>query len=794
LPAAAFNDSVFNLIQSARTAMSKKIKPFILHCGLLWGILFFPIIINAQQKVHGYVMDGTTGESLPGANVVLLPSGSGTTTNPFGYFSFYLTDSTRKMAISYIGYQTLELKTISIPDSTLFIKLKPGYLLDDIEIKATRDLHNLPATSIGEIKLRAQDFSHAGSILGEPDLMKTLQTLPGISQGKEGSSELYVRGGGAGHNLIMLDRAPVYNINHAFGLLSVFNVDALKETTIYKGSIPARFGGRLSSVVDVWGREGNDNNTRGSIFMSTVGTGLTLEGPYKKSKSSWLVSVRRSWPDLLYSGLQSLGNNGRFVPGISFHDINARSNFRIGNDRLFISFYSGGDKFFVRSKTRENKTAYQLKWGNYLGSAGYTSALSPSLFLHGLVYFSSYFDREESTLSGQEQNNLFERKSIFNELGAKLTTDWQLNTHHLLKTGLEGTQRWFSPASTIQENGEGKQSIQGTEVENGTISLFGESLWSPDRWRINTGFRLVHEFGENSQNTSILPRFSANYKLTPAITLKAGGMLSQQSFHVLSKSTSGWPGYFYVPVSKGGESATSKEVSSGLSLTPTSLLSIDVQAYLRRYRNIAARYEIPAGAFEQIDWDQQMKTGDGKSAGIEILGQYSHNQWKADVAYTLSKTTYRFEAYNNGKWFPGDYDRRHDFHFNLTFQLKSQKEIKRNINLDFNYRTGQPVTLPSAWIPASPPPLLENAYWYDFSFISHYSGPNNARMPDYHRLDITYETTKKKTRGERTLSFGLYNVYNRRNTYLIYYDSDAAHYKNMTLFPVMPFVMLKRTF
>lgn len=762
-------------------------------------LILFPLFANmangySQQKVNGYVLDIETGESLPGANIITYPWGTGTTTNQYGYFSMSLPNQTQKVTISYIGYKPIEISTSELPDSTLILFLEPGYILNDVTVK-TNTLQNFIATpNSPTLKLRQSEFKQAGSIFGEPDLLKKIQTLPGISQGKEGGSEIYVRGGHPGQNLIMLDGAPVYNINHAFGLLSIFNVDALKEATIYKGGIPARFGGRLSSVIDVWGREGNENKNQGSFFFSTIGAGLTLEGPVVKKKSTWLLSARRSWPDLLYSGFQSLSSNGRFVPGISFSDITARVNFKLGTDRLFLNLYHGKDNFFVRSETATNKTNYHLSWGNYLASAGYTSVLSSDLFAHALVYFSNYFDKEESENSSQAYNDYFERLSLFRELGTKLSLDWQINTNLLIKTGIAGSYQRFRPAKTNQSLQGRYYSENSPLSEIKTLNLYGEGIWSTEQWNLQAGIRTLGEKRDGKSITAILPRLSIGHNLSEQFALKASGMITRQSFYVLSKSSSGWPGYFYVPAPPHIDGSLGKDLSVGFNVSSNRKWNIDVQGYIRQYKNIAASYEIPSDAFAQIDWAEKIKIGDGRSSGLEFLGEYNYPFGALKLAYTLSRTQVKYNEYYDGQWFNGDYDRRHDLHLNLLFSLKNDATRKRQLSFNFYYRTGQPLTLPSSEVSGLYPPLLKESYWYDFSFIPHYSGPNNTRMPDYHRLDISYETTKKKKHGARTLSFGLYNAYNRQNPYLIYFDNDDNAYKQLTLFPVMPFIMWKRTF
>ncbi len=759
---------------------------------LVLSILHLSVI--AQIKVHGFVHDAASGESLPEAHVYSIKTGLGTLSNRYGSFSIEIPPSGKdSLLISYVGYKSLIVSIEARRDTFIRVPLASGYIMSEYVVEGESVRPFMTSNKLGLFKLREQDISHAGTLLGEPDLMKKLQSLPGISQGKEGSSEIFVRGGGSDQNLIMLDGAPVYNVNHAFGVLSLFNVDAVKEVTVHK-NIPVRYGDRLSSVVDVMVRDGNKNDKKGSVFVSTLGAGVTLEGPIVKEKSTWLISARRSWPDLLFTAGNLLANNGDFVPGVSFHDLNVKTSFDLDDyNRLFLSFYTGGDQFFVRSKMDGKRANFKFGWGNHLGSIGWNSLFSPEVFGRLQLHFSSYYDKERVGFRQAGLTDSFERWSRFNELGAKYDVDWQLSSSLLLRTGVAGNGRWFTPAvidQTFQR--ESTSDIAGRVNMWGT-SLFTEGVWSSGPWRMVAGLRGEMSETKEDRTLLLLPGLSGSYKINNLLTAKGGFRFSSQPFHAVRKSTMGWPGYYYVPLTGRLKRQRARQVSAGFNFIPTEQWNIDVEGYYKEVDNIVAGYDAPASAYAQINWEEALKSGDGRSYGLELFNEFRNEILNLTASYTLSRSQSRFNEYYEGRWFAFDYDRLHDLSLNVGFEFAAPYNTTRMLSFGFVYRTGNPFMLPSSEVYANYPPVVGSDYWYDFSFMEQYSGPNNARMPDYHRLDVSYEIKKKLNRGERIISFGFYNIYNRQNPYLIY-NEPGKGYQQMTLFPVLPFFSFKRKY
>lgn len=763
------------------------------HMLNIFTVLFIlqALPVNSQVHVHGYVRDSKSGEFLPGVHVVLNDGNSGSVSNRFGFFSLQTVPGPIVLETGMIGYTSEKMLLDLQADTLITFYLQPGYMLGEVAVKGYAISPYLTSRNSGYLKLIQSDLSATGSLLGEPDLMKVLQNFPGINQGKEGSSEIYVRGGSADQNLILLDGAPVYNLNHAFGLLSIFNVEAIKEVSVYKGGMPARYGGRLSSVVDVQVKDGNNNERKSSYSVSTLGATLMLEGPIVKRKSNYMVSLRRSWVDLLYTGGLLL-QGSQMVTGVSFYDVNAKATFNLNErNRLWVSAYTGNDRFYVRMK--DGGEGYSgFSWGNQLASCGWSSVFRPNLFSNFQVHYSSYFDKEKITYEDKEVMEIFRRNSVFNELGARSSIDWQPVHSFMVTTGIESSMRVFNPASIRQiARGETVEGESGKLVMY-DIVLYNENLWTSGLWRINAGFRHEMSFVDDQEFRHLLPRMSVSYQVLEGVYLKGGAMLTSQTFFAVPKTTMNWPGYFYVPSGKRLKPQKGWLVSVGTNFSVSRSWNLDIEGYLRRSENLPASYGTSSASFAVTNWQEFVKMGQGKAAGIEVLSEFRQEMFRFNFGYTISKAQVRFDEYNNGQWFEGDYSRMHDLVVTPSWEFVSPPGSTRLLSFSFTYRTGTPFMLPSTEVKPSVPPILTKDM-VDFSFIEVYSGPNNARMPDYHRLDVSYEVTKTRERGERTLAFGVYNLYNRMNAYLIYYD-DTKGYQQLTLFPAMPYITYRRRF
>lgn len=747
--------------------------------------------LSGQTRVSGFVRDARSGEILAGANVVCPGSGVGTTSNNYGYFTLATPLSCPELQASYIGYGPSSVHIAQTADTLVVFLLTPGYLMDETTVVAKQKSSFLSGTKAGVYTLGQGNLQIPTAMFGENDLMRLLQTLPGIAQGKEGSSEIYVRGGGADQNLVLLDDAPVYNLNHAFGFLSLFNSEAIQRVTVQKGGIDARYGGRLSSVVDVSVREGNDKKLHGSYTMGLLGSSVMVEGPIKKEKSSFIVSARRSWADLLLAGVAS-------PEGVSqsmfFYDINAKTNVKFNNhNQLFASFYIGADKMSVKSENGNKETDYSFGWGNYLATVRWNHLIDKHLFGHLTLYSSNYYDNDRFTNKGETSDDFSYKTSKFNETGLKYFVDWQPNDKHLLTVGTEQKLFLFSPATARMQLNGLASNTSSEKLSMAQSAIFVEDKWDVGKWRLAPGIRIEHSRGDDWSQTHVEPRVSVAYSASDKTTLKAAGTLMHQSMHAIRKSTMGWPGYFYVPSTNRVKPQNTKQLSLGCLYRPLTALTIDVDVWGKLTGNHLTSYHTPATAFATSQWDQLVEAGRGKAAGVDLLGEYKHDLFDVRLSYTLSRSLQQNTTYYDSRWFAFDYDRLHDISLSTSTTLSSNATATRNLNAAFSFRSGTPYMLPSMTTEGVSPFGDQAGYENKFANVDYYPGPNNVRMPNYHKLDLSYQTSLKKKNGYRTWILGINNVYNQQNAYIYYLDSEKK-VKQITMFPIMPFVSFKRTF
>ncbi|TAJ09357.1 TonB-dependent receptor [Marinilabiliaceae bacterium JC017] len=761
-------------------------------------VLFFLSCCYTQAqssvRIFGTITDARSGEALPATTIWNQPQQTGTVTNGYGYYIINATPGASLLQVSFIGYQTktiaLELQT----DTLLNIQLTPGLQLRELTVTAPSSEGVASRLQPGRLQLPINEIVWAPAIGGESNLMASLKNLPGVSAGKEGASELFVRGGSHDQNLILLDGSPVYNLNHAFGLLSVFNTSTIKHVNLYKGAIPAQYGGRLSSVLDVAVREGNKQRYHGDFTLSTVAAGLTAEGPIVKDKASFLLSVRRSWPDLLVTGIASQVDNGEYIPGLYFMDINGKVNFTINQKHHFyLSYYTGQDKVFLKSHDKLQKAHMQQGWGNHLASARWNTILPSGGFSDVTLHYSTFYEFENFKSTYQDNSQSQNRRSDLEEWSVKANIEWPLNDRYKLLTGGEGYWRRIRvPHVTSRDNDETAGGETPAEYQRGA-ALYATGHYTNGPLAMQLGLR-ANIYGYHlSDYVSVEPRLSINYHLNDNLSLKTGAMYNTQALYAMSKSSNGFPGYTWIPLTGHLKPQQAWQVSAGFHWRPAPHLSLDVEGYYKWMRHLAGNYLYSSVLFTADHWYEMIDQGRGQAYGCEFLAEYIHPKWDVRLAYTLGKVESSFPSVNDGAWFPFDYDIRHDMTLTGAWHLYANEKNKGWITGNFALHSGTPVTLPSQSIKSMMPLFAGEDYWFDFSSLDHYTQPNNQRMKTYHRLDLGFHMEKKKTKGSRTWSFGIINAYNRQNSY-IHFRDDKGKFKQLVMFPIMPFVSFKRSF
>lgn len=760
--------------------------------------LFFVVnvmVVFSQKtvKIYGVVSDAKTDERLQAATIKNNTDlSNSTTSNFYGYYLLIVPSSTNvNIEVSFVGYQTQFFYLNLKKDTLLDINLSPGVKLKEFTVSAPKTRNT--RRQIGQLELSEDAIRWAPAFAGENNIMLALKAMPGVSAGKEGSSELFVRGGSHDQNLILLDKIPVYNLNHAFGLMSVFNSSALKNVSLFKGAIPAVYGGRLSSVLDISVKEGNRKKYDGDVSISTIASTFTVEGPVIKDKASFLVSARRSWPDILIRGMSN-NNNGGLVLGYYFMDINAKTNFSINKKHHFyFSGYLGKDMFFADNKEEDQESSMNQGWGNKMISMRYQSISENSSFNDVLLYFSSYNEFDENWINASDINMSNKNGSNLGEFGFKLSKEFSGGSYVKYKFGLNGLHRIIQqPEKEIEDDNVNNQTVKKPEVIQKEISGYASAHFLSGNFGLQIGLRSNFYNSGISEMPLFEPRLSFLYKINKSFSIKAGAMRNSQSVFAMPKSTLGMPGYTWLPTSGKVKTQTSWQISHGISFNRKKF-GLDVEAYYKKLENIIGNYMYPSSLYQSTQWFDIIDQGRGKAVGIDFLSTYNSDEFSVNLKYSLSKTLHSFPTVLNGKWIPADYDIRNDLVVMCNWILQEKNDKKKWITGKFSAHSGRPISMPVQSIKSFFPVLSNEHYSFDFTFLDYYRKPNNIRLNTFHRLDLGIHFQKKQIKGERTWSVGILNVYNRKNPYSIY-KNQSGEFKQVVLFPIMPFVAFNKSF
>jgi hypothetical protein len=770
--------------------------------------------LHAQQRytISGTITDKSSGEHLIGATVRDVKSGKGTVTNTFGFYSLTLPSDTAVVTVTYIGYKPEAFNLLLEKNVVQNVAMEASSVLREVEIVADKYERIEERAQMSRIDVPIQQIKNVPAFLGEKDVLKALQLLPGVSGGGEGQSGIYVRGGGPDQNLILLDGVPVYNVSHLFGFFSVFNPDAVKDVSLIKGGFPARYGGRLSSVVEINMKEGNENEYHAEGTIGLVASKLTLEGPIKKGKSSFIVSGRRTYIDLLArpiikAGFRSEGGDG--VVGYFFDDVNAKVNYRISEkDRVYLSFYTGKDKFYLnfgeKSDGYEDKFKAGLGWGNVTTALRWNHIWNPKLFANTSLTYSHYrFETSNGYESREFENGILESEDAFDlsyfsgidDVAAKIDFDYLPNPDHYIRFGANAILHTFKPGTF--RSGYSSYDLYGdstsfssnyiqSNVHATELALYAEDDWKvTDRLRLNGGLHLSGFVQGSNPYFSLQPRFNARYLFDKGWSVKAGFSTMRQYIHLLTNETIGLPTDLWLPTTKRVKPQDSWQAAIGTAKTLGKDYEFSVELYYKEMSNVIAFRE-GSSLLQFQNWEDRVSQGDGTAYGAEFFVQKKRGKLSGWVGYTLSWATRQFDDINFGEVFPYKYDRRHDFEITGSYKFSERFSMAAS----WVYATGNAVTFGNSRYQA--PSNASNYYSY-VNEVTHTPERNNFRMPAYNRLDIGFDFTKKKRRYTRTWSFGAYNAYNRKNPFFLFTDYDEVNgqykqvLKKASLFPVIPY-------
>jgi len=760
---------------------------------LLILIMYSNVIAqDIHYNISGHVRDAKTKTGLPGVMVQVSPGGNGTTTDTKGYYNLSIPPSdSAEIIFSFVGYSTVKKMIAVKADLNMDIPLsEEAAEIKEVIVEGKRFKSVSDGAEISNIEIPIDQIKDVPTLMGEKDVLKTIQLMPGVQKGSEGTAGLYVRGGGPGENLFLLDNATVYNPYHLFGFFSSFNGDALKSVELTKGGFPAKYGGRLSSVIDMEIRNGNSEKIHAEGGIGLIASRLTVEGPIKKGKSSFIVSGRRTYLDaLLYPLLPS-----DYKGGYYFYDLNWKFNFDINpKNRIYLSGYFGRDKFWARFKDTESDSRAWLRWGNAASTLAWDHIYNEKINSQTSLIYSSYvFD---INLDEKYQTDNYKLRYISNVKDISLKHEFNISasSSHSLKIGLISTLHTFKPeAVTYRETGFNDVKVDN-KIHAVETSVYLQDTFKPvPRLTINAGLRLSSYITANKSYLFPEPRISAGYKITDNLAIKGGFAIMNQYIHQVTSGGIGLPLDLWVPTTDNIKPAQSRQIALGLAKDiPGKNMVCSIEGYYKKTnRSVGfkegATFLLSEDAVEKNEssWKKNLTQGQGWSYGMEFLLHKRAGKFSGWIGYTLSWTQLQFDSVNFGKKFYARYDRRHDISLVGMYKLSD----KVHLSATWVYGTGNAITIPNASYGGIEHNPGSNGSIGGNSLID-YGGKNEYRMRPYHRLDLGIKFIKKFPSGrERTWDLSIYNAYSRRNPYFYFVSTENGKnvIKQVSLFPIIP--------
>lgn len=772
-----------------------------------------------KYTVSGYVTDDNSSETLIGTNIIDTNRHQGTATNSYGFYSITLPEGKTTLRFSYLGYHTEEHSFHLRKDTLLNISMKDANQLQEVVITSDKSEAGTMATQMGAAEIPITQIKKTPNILGEADVMKTIQLMPGVQTGTDGTAGLNIRGGGPDQNLILLDGIPVYNVDHLFGFFSVFTPEAVKKVTLFKSSFPARFGGRLSSVIDVRTNDGDMKKYHGTLSIGLLTSKINLEGPIIKDRTSFNVSARRSYADLLAKPFMSKDERYSYY----FYDINAKINHKFSDrSRLFLSIYNGKDHF--SNQFEDNATFFdggKMDWGNTIISTRWNYIFNNQLFGNTTIAFNNYaldiysYSKTQRTNQGNTFSNKYSGNYRSGILDWSYLIDFDYNPtpDHHIKFGTGYLYHSFRPevmtSRITDDTEEGRQDTTYNSIGNSRIYAHELSAYAEDnikfgdKLRVNLGLHLSFFNVQKESYFSLQPRLSARYQASEAIAFKASYTKMNQYVHLLSSTPIAMPTDLWVPVTKKIKPMRAHQYALGAYHTGVRGWEFSIEGYYKNMRNILEYKEGVSFLGFSSGWEKKVEMGDGRSMGIELMAQKTMGNTTGWLSYTLSKSDRKFAkgGINNGKRFPYKYDRRH----NISLTLNHKFSDRIDMGASWVFYTGGTATIPEEESmiirPDGSNDGRRNWGYNSFHNIINNNSPidpapyvehrNNYRLPSTHRLNVGINFHKKTKRGMRTWNFSVYNIYNAMNPTFVYRtgknnDPEKMVITKFTLLPIIP--------
>jgi hypothetical protein len=775
--------------------------------------LFISFTSAAQNKssssenrftLNGYIKDSISGETIIGASITVNGQSRGVASNQYGFYSITLEQGDYTIAVSHVSYltQTLELNLKENRQYNFQVIPKTALSQEVIVYSKRRDA-NVKNAQMGKIDLSIGQIKNIPALLGEVDILKAIQLLPGVRNAGEGNSGFYVRGGGPDQNLIMLDDAVVYNTGHLFGFFSIFNADAIKNASLIKGGMPAQYGGRLSSVLDIAMKDGNINKFQVDGGIGLIASRLSIQGPVKKDKASFIVSARRTYIDAIAKPF--IKKSSEFYgSGYYFYDLNAKINYRFSQkDRLYLSGYFGRDVFDFKNAKRSFNS--NIPWGNSTATLRWNHIFHPRLFANTTLVYNDY----KFQFNAVQNNFALNLSSGIRDGNIKADFDYYPLPQHKVKFGGQYTFHKFVPnvLSGRQDSVIFKPNNEGVKYANETALYLQDDWELSDKLKLNYGLRFsgFTQIGPYTKYTrdadlnkldstsykrfqsvktygGLEPRITVRYAIDDATSVKAAVSRNLQYIHLVSNSGSTLPTDLWVPSTYNVKPQISWQYAAGVFKNfNNNTYETSIELY---YKNMRNQIEYREGYTPSLaDPEIEFVFGKGWSYGAEFFVNKTKGKFNGWVGYTLSWTWRKFPQLNNGIKYPAKFDRRHDLSAVANYEINK----KWKLGAVFVYGTGNATTLP------------ERFYLLNGALTQEYSSLNQYRLPSYHRFDVSATYTPVPKKAKRLQSywvFSIYNVYSRQNPYFIYFDYDGTplsgtlevEARQVSLFPILPAV------
>ena len=769
--------------------MIPKITPLI----VLFFLSSLPLSWSQNRvSISGIVSDAGSGETLIGASVEIISLNMGTITNEYGYYglSVPIGNDSLFLRANYIGFEPVMIGFV--PNESKKVNIKLGgkdIQLNEVVITANTIRDQIKSTQMSVEQVSVLDAKVIPALFGEVDIIKTIQLKPGISSGSEGSTGLFVRGGNIDQNLIVLDEAIVYNADHLFGFFSVFNADALKDVKVYKGGFPAQYGGRLSSVIDVRLKEGNKTKYTGSGGIGLISSRLTLEGPIQKDKSSFIVSGRRTYVDLITNAVnRSQSDNPDFnpIPAYNFYDLNVKGNVDLGDkDRLFVSGYFGRDVFGFNS----DLFRFNFDWGNATGTVRWNHLFNNNLFSNLTFTYSDYQYNINNSVTGFS----FNVGSNIRDANLKYDLYYTPGGGHEVRSGIVYTYHQFTVGRIQAGSTDGNVAFSaGDELDGSEFAAYISDDWDINaQWKLNYGMRLSGFAGNNATYIRPEPRLAVRYIVNKEVSLKASYARMNQYVHLISNSAISLPTDIWYPSTERIKPQLSDQVAVGVNweVIPGWLLTNEY--WYKRMGNLVD-FKDHARLFANPELELEFTFGDGFAYGMEFGLEKNIGKLTGWLGYTLAFIRRgNFEDIMGGRFFAPRYDRRHDISAVLIYNFNK----KFSITGSFVYGSGD-----LTWLPTGRA-VFQDIPGNAFNPVVPIFGDRNTfRLPAYHRADLGFVIRFFPSWGENDLTISIYNVYDRRNPYFLFLDPVFSGDGNglpgsiptriaarqVSLFPILP--------